>query len=110
LAGVRGVGGSHRKQLVTKCFIVLYGCEALSPTLREELRLRVFENRVLRGIYGAKGEEVVGGWRRLHNEEPHNLCASSDILRVIKSRRMSLIGDLSHMGETRNAYKISVRM
>jgi hypothetical protein len=53
--------------------IVLYGCETSSLAVREELRLRVCENRVLRRIFGPKSEEVVGGWRRLHNEELHNL-------------------------------------
>jgi len=75
----------------------------LSPTLREEHRLRVFENRVLR-IFGHKREEVVGGWRRLHNEELHNLYTT----RVIKSRRMRWTGHVSCMGEMRNAYKILV--
>jgi hypothetical protein len=54
--------------------------------LREEHRLRVYENRVLRRIFGLKREEVAGGWRRLHNEELHNLYASQNIIRVIKSR------------------------
>jgi len=53
--------------------VVLYGRETWSLTLREEHRLRVFQNRVLRGIFGPKREEVVGGWRRLHNEELHQI-------------------------------------
>jgi hypothetical protein len=53
--------------------VVLYGCETWSLTLREEYRLRVFENRVLRGIFGPKRDEVIGDWRKLHNEELHNL-------------------------------------
>jgi len=56
--------------------VVLYGCETWSLTVREENRLRVFENVVLRRIFGTKKEEVAGGWRRLHNEELHNLYAS----------------------------------
>jgi hypothetical protein len=64
--------------------VVLYGCETWSLTLREEQGLKVFENRVLRRIYGPKGEEVAGGWRRLHNEKLHNLYASPNIIRVIK--------------------------
>jgi hypothetical protein len=59
--------------------VVLYRCETWSVTLREEHRLRVFENRVLRKIFGPKREEVAGDWRRLHNEEVHNLHASSNI-------------------------------
>jgi hypothetical protein len=66
--------------------VVLYGCETWSPTLREELRL--FENRVLRIIFGPKRDEVTGDWRKLHNEELHNLYSSPNIIRVIKSRRM----------------------
>jgi hypothetical protein len=63
---------------------VLYGCGIWSLTLREEHRLRVFESRVLRRIFGPKGEKVAGGWRRLHNEELHNLHSSPNIVRVIK--------------------------
>ena len=68
--------------------VVLYGCETWSLTLREEHRLRVFENRVLRGIFGPKRDEVTGEWRKLHNEELNDLYCSLNIVRVIKSRRM----------------------
>jgi len=68
--------------------VVLYGCETWSLTLREELRLRVFENRMLRRIFGFKRDEVRGEWRKLHNEEQNNTYSSPNILRVIKSRRM----------------------
>jgi hypothetical protein len=68
--------------------VVLYGCETWSLTLREEHKLRVFENRVLRRIFGIKRDEVTGDWRKLHNEEFHNLCSSPNIIRIIKSRRM----------------------
>jgi hypothetical protein len=64
----------------------LYGCEIWSVTLREECKLRIFENRLLRRIFGPKREEVVGGQKRLHTEELHNLYASQNIIRVIKSR------------------------
>jgi hypothetical protein len=68
--------------------VVLYGSETWSLTLREEHRLRVFENRVLRVIFGPKGDDVTGDWRKLHNGELHNLYSSTDIIRQIKSRRM----------------------
>jgi hypothetical protein len=80
----------------------------LSPTLREEHRLRVFENRVLRGIFGPKGDEVIGGWRNLHNEELHNLYCLPSIIRIIKSRMMTWIGHVARMGEKRNACRILV--
>jgi hypothetical protein len=68
--------------------VVLYGCETWSLTLREEHRLRVFENRVLRRIFGPTRDEVTGEWRNLHNRELHNLYSSPDIIRQINSRRM----------------------
>jgi hypothetical protein len=64
--------------------VVLYGSETSSLTLREEHRLRVFENRVLRRISGPKRDEIIGGWRKLHNEELHNLYGSPTIIRMIK--------------------------
>jgi hypothetical protein len=63
---------------------VLYGCDTWSLTLREEHRLRVFENRVLRGIFGTKWDEVKGKWRKLHSGELHNLYSSPDIIRQVK--------------------------
>jgi hypothetical protein len=65
--------------------VVLYGCETWSLTLREEHRLRVFENRVLKIIFGPKRDEVTGEWRKLHNEELHKLYSSPDIIRQVKS-------------------------
>ena len=67
--------------------VVLNGCETWSLTLREELRLKVFENRVLRRIFGPKRDEVTGEWRKLHNEELNDLCFSPNIIRVFKSIR-----------------------
>jgi hypothetical protein len=88
--------------------VVLYGCETLSQTLREEHRLRVFENRVLRGIFGPKRDEVMGEWRKLHNGELHNLYSSPDIIRHIKSRRMRWAGHVACMGEGRNVCRVLV--
>jgi hypothetical protein len=68
--------------------VVLYGCETWSLTLREEHKLRVFENRVLRRIFGQKRDKVTGEWRKLHSEELHVLYSSPNIIRQIKSRRM----------------------
>jgi hypothetical protein len=68
--------------------VVLYGCETWSMTLRDERRLRVFENRVLRRVFGRKRDEVTGELRKLHNEELSDLYSLPDILRVVKSRRM----------------------
>jgi len=68
--------------------VVLYGCETWALTLREERRVRVFENRVLRRIFGSKSDEGTGEWRKLHNEELNDLYCSSNIVRVIKFRRM----------------------
>jgi hypothetical protein len=68
--------------------VVPYGCETWSLTVREEHKLRVFENRVLRRIFVPKRDEVTGGWRKLYNEELHNLYSSPSIIRIIKSRRM----------------------
>jgi hypothetical protein len=77
--------------------LALYGRETWSLTLREERRLRVSENRVLRKVYGSKREEVAGGWRRLHIEELHNLYSSPNIVRMIKSRKMKWTGHVAHM-------------
>jgi hypothetical protein len=68
--------------------VVLYGCEICSLTLREEHKLGVFVNRVLRRIFGPKRELVMGEWRKLHNEDLHNLYSSPIIIRIIKSRRI----------------------
>jgi hypothetical protein len=86
--------------------MVLYGCETWPLTLREEHRLRVFENRVRRRIFGLKRDEVTGEWRKLHNKELHDLYSSLRIIRIIKSRRMKWAGHVARMGEKRNAYRL----
>jgi hypothetical protein len=86
---------------------VLYGCETWSLTLGEEHRLRVFENRALRRIFGPKREED-GSWRKLHNDETHNLYSSPNIVRVIKSRRMRWAGHVACMGEGKDVYSVLV--
>jgi hypothetical protein len=77
--------------------VVLYGCESWSLTLREEHRLRVLENRVMRRTFGPKRDKVTGDWRKLHNEELHNLYSSPN--RMMKSRRMRWAGEVARMGE-----------
>jgi len=81
--------------------VVLYGYEIWSLTLREERKLRVFENMVLRRIFGPRRDEVTGEWRRLHNKELNDLYSSPNIVRVIKSRRMRWAGHVARMGEER---------
>ena len=78
--------------------VFLCGCETWSVTLREERRLRVFENRVLRKIFGPKRDEVAGEWRKLHTEELNDLYCSPYIVRMIRSRRMRWAGRLARVG------------
>jgi hypothetical protein len=78
--------------------LVLYGHDTWSLTLNEEHRLKVFENRVLRRIFGPKRDEVTGEWRKLHNEGLHNMYSLPSIIRMIKSRRMRLTGNVGQMG------------
>ena len=88
--------------------VVLYGCETFSLTLREEHRLRVFENRVLRRIFGPKRDGVTGDWKKLHNEELNDLYSSPNIVRVIKSRRLRWAGHVARMEEGRGVHKVLV--
>jgi len=76
--------------------------------LREERKLRVFQNMVLRRTYESRREEVTGEWMRLHNEELNDLYPSPNIVRVIKSRRMRWAGHVARMGEERGAYRVLV--
>jgi hypothetical protein len=88
--------------------VVLYGCETWSLTLREKHRLRAFENRVLRRIFGPKRDEVMGEWRKLHKEELCDLYSSPSIIRIIKSRRRRWAGHVARMGAKRKAYRLLV--
>jgi hypothetical protein len=97
------MGGSHKTIIF---YVILYGCETWSPKLREEHRLPMFENRVLRRIFRLKRDEVTGGWRKLHNEELHNLYSLSYIIRMIKSRKMKRSGHVTLMWKKRNACRI----
>ena len=83
--------------------VVLYGCETWSLILREEHRLRVFENRVLKRVFGPKRDEVTEEWRKLYNEELSDLYSLPNIVRVVKSRRMRWAGHEACMGEGRGA-------
>jgi len=95
----------HRTTILS---VVLYGYETWSITLTEERRLRLFENRVLRRIFGLKTGEGTGEQRRLHNEELYVLYSSPNISRVIKSRRMRWAGNVACMGDSRGTYRVLV--
>jgi len=84
------------------------GCETWSLTLREERKLRVFENMVLRRIFGPRSDEVTGEWRRLHNEGLNDLYSSPNIVRVIKWKRMRWARHVARMGEDRGVYRVLV--
>jgi len=86
--------------------VVLYGCETWSLTLREERRLRVSENRVLKKVFGPKRDEVTGEWRKLHNEELNDLYSLPNIVRVVKSRQMRWAGHVARMGEDRVVQRV----
>jgi hypothetical protein len=88
--------------------VVLYGCETWFLTLREERRLKVFENRVLRRVFGPKRDEVTGEWRKLHSEEQNNLYSLPNIVRVVKSRRMRWAGHVARIGEDRGVHRVLV--
>jgi hypothetical protein len=104
---------SHIKKLKIKIHktiilpLVLYGCETWSLTLGEEHRLRIFENVVLRRIFGPRREED-GSWIELHNDELHSLYSSPNIIRVIKTRRMRWVGHVARMGEGRDVCRVLV--
>jgi hypothetical protein len=76
--------------------------------LREEHRLRMFENRVLRKLFGPKRDEVTGEWRKLHNKKLNDLYSSPNIVRVVKPRRMRWAGHVARMGEERGVHRLLV--
>jgi hypothetical protein len=86
--------------------VVLYGCETWSLTLREERRLRLFENRVLRRVFGPKRDEITGEWRKLHNEELSDLYSLPNFGGVVKSTRMRGAGHVGGMGEGRGVPRV----
>jgi hypothetical protein len=89
--------------------VVLYGCESWSLTLRDECRLRVFENKVLRRIFGPKRDEVTGEWRTLYKKKFYVQDSSPNIIRVSKSRRLRWTGHVARMGERRDAHRVLVQ-
>jgi hypothetical protein len=86
--------------------VVPYGCETWSLTIREEYGLRVFENRVLREIFGPKRDEMMGGWRELYNEDLHDLYSSPSIIGIMESKRMRWAGHVARMREKRIACRL----
>ena len=88
--------------------VVVHGCETWSLTLRDERRLRVFENRVLRRVFRSKRDEVTGEWRKLHNEELSDLYSLPNIVWVVKLRRMRWAGHVARMGEGRGVHRVLV--
>jgi hypothetical protein len=90
------------------CSSNAYWCETWSLILREEHRLKVFENRMLRRMFGTRKDQVTGGWRELHNEELHDLYFSPSLIGMIKLRGSGCAGHLRRMGEERNVYRLLV--
>ena len=88
--------------------VVLCGCVTWSLTLREERRVKMFENRVLKRVFGSKRDEVTGVWRKVHNEELNDLYSLPNIFRVIKSRRIKWAGHVAYMGDSKCLYRVLV--
>jgi hypothetical protein len=105
---LRRIFGPKRDEVTIILPVVLYGCETWSLTLREEPRLRGFENRVMRRVFGPRREEVTGEWRKLHNEELNDLYSLPNIVRVVKARRMKWAGHVARMAEERGVHRVLV--
>jgi len=88
--------------------VILYGCESWSTTLADEHKLRVFENKILRKIYGPKRDEMTGEWRRLHNDELYGLYDSPNVVKIMKSRRLRWADHVSRMEKKGRLYSILV--
>ena len=88
--------------------VVSCGCETWSLTLREERRLRVFENRVLRRIFGPRRDEVTREWRKLHNQRLNDMYCSPNIVRVLKSRRIGWAENVARIRERRSVFRVLV--
>jgi hypothetical protein len=88
--------------------VVLYGFETCSLTSREDRRLKMFENRGLRRIFGLKKDKVTGGWRKLHNEELHNLYRMPNLIRMMKSRKMNWARLVARVEAKRSTYRVLV--
>ncbi|KAJ4440260.1 hypothetical protein ANN_08399 [Periplaneta americana] len=104
----RQKGSLPSKNLKVRIYKTVILRVVLDSTLREEQRLRLFENKVLRKIFRTKRDEVTGEWRELHNTELHALYSPPDIIRNIKSKRLRWAGRVARMGESRNAYRVLV--
>ena len=87
---------------------IMYVCVCVCVSLRDERRLRVFENRVVRRVFGPKRHEVTGEWSKLHNEELSDLYSLPNIVRVVKSRRMRWAGHVARMGDGRGVHRVLI--
>jgi hypothetical protein len=108
IAASEGSATVRTRQCTVSRRVVLYGCETSSLTLREECRLRLFQNRVLRKIFEPKRDEVTREWRKLHNVELNDLYCPTNIIQVIKWRRIRWMGHASGTGERRGVYRVLV--
>jgi hypothetical protein len=108
VVGPAGLLLEYTNILITSCSLIHNGCETWSLTLREKIRLRVFEKRVLRRVFGPKRDEVTSEWRKLHNEELNDLYSLPNIVRVVKSRLMRRVEHVARMREDRGVHMVLV--